>query len=129
MLDACLAALRRNGLLLKSDTVFPSVTTLVAGEPIHGSWWAHPAALLIFQTTERLADHRDVLLLKLVAGKDTFVHRKLWPEIHAIASAREAWQRNGLSDAARALEKKLTKAGQLDAAGPAAKELELRLLA
>lgn len=129
MLAECLAALRRNGLLLKSDPAFPSVATLVTGEPIRGSWWAHPAAQVIFQTLESLEEHREVLLLKLVAGKDTFVHRKLWPEILAIGSAGDAWQIAGLSEAARALRKKLAKAGQLEVTGAAAKELELRLLA
>ena len=109
--------------------MLPSVTTLVAGEPVRGSWWAHPAAGLIYQTLELLSDHREVMLVKLVAGKDTFVHRRWWPTIYAIGNAREPWQRAGLSDTARTLDRKLMKAGQLEAAGAAAKELQVRLLA
>ncbi|SPE30053.1 hypothetical protein SBA6_120016 [Candidatus Sulfopaludibacter sp. SbA6] len=128
VLNGCLAALRQTGLLLKSDPVLPSVTTLVAGEAIRGSWWGHPAGSLIFQTLQQLAEHREVLFVKLVAGKDTLVHRSLWPEVYAIGSAGEAWQRAGLSAAARALEKQVAKAGVVQASGAVAKELELRLL-
>jgi hypothetical protein len=65
---------------------------MVAVEPVKGSWWAHPLAHTIFFAPRDLADHADVLLLKLAAGKDTFVHRCLWPEIAAIALANEPWQ-------------------------------------
>jgi hypothetical protein len=128
LLNECLAALRGTGLLLKSDNVLPSVTMLVTGGPIRGSWWGHPAGSLIFRTLQQLAEHREVLFLKLVAGKDTLVHRRLWPEVYAIASAGEPWQRAGLSAAARALEKQAAKSGTVEASGAAAKELELRLL-
>ena len=33
--------LERIGLLLEHDKELPSVTLLVAGEPIRGSWWGH----------------------------------------------------------------------------------------
>lgn len=128
MLNTCLAALRQTGLLLKSDAVLPSVTTLVAGEPIRGSWWGHPAGSLIYHTLEQLSGNPEVLFVKLVGGKDTLVHRSLWPEIYAIGSAGEPWQRVALSPAARALESQVARAGELEASGAATKELELRLL-
>ena len=40
--NACLACLRRPGLLMKADTRPPSVATLLADEAVGGSWWAHP---------------------------------------------------------------------------------------
>ena len=120
--------MRHTGLLLKADNTLPSVATLVAGEPIRGSWWGHPAGALIFRTLEQLAIHRDVLFVKLVAGKDTLVHRSLWPEVYAIATAGEPWQRAGLSPAARTLERKVADAGDMETSGAAARELELRLL-
>jgi hypothetical protein len=128
-LDQCLTVLRRRGILLQSDPKLPSVTTIVAGEPIRGSWWGHRTARLIYQTLQLLGDHPDVMLIKLVAGKDTFVHRSLWPAIYAIGTAGEPWQRAGLSSAARRLERDLNQAGQLETTGPAAKELRARLLA
>jgi len=105
------------------------VTTLVAGGPVRGSWWAHPKAHQIFQTLEALSDHPDVLLVKLIARKDTFVHRRLWPEIYVIATAGERWQCEGLPKDARALQMRLTEAGRVEAAGVAGRELECRLLA
>lgn len=125
----CFDVLRRHGLLLKSDPKLPSVTTLIAGEPVRGSWWAHPAAATIMRALEQLADHRDVLLMKLVRGKDTFVHRRFWPEIYAIATAREPWQFEQLTDDVQRLLQQLDKCGQMEATGAASKELESRLLA
>jgi len=124
----CFAALKEHGVLLKSDPKLPSVVALVAGGPVKGSWWAHPDAHLMYRTIVSLSEHPDVLLLKLIAGKDTFVHRRLWPEIFAIATAEEPWQWMGLSKEARALHRRLTIEGVLESGGAAARELELRLL-
>jgi hypothetical protein len=126
--NACIADLRQLGLLMKTDVLFPSVTTIVAGEPVKGSWWAHPLAHTIFVELRSLEAHPDVLLLKLVGGKDTFVHRRYWPEIAAIAMAREPWQTRRLSDAAAALAKEVKTAGSLETEGPDARLLESRLL-
>src|SRR5581483_2271004 len=37
-----LADLESRGLWLVSDPRLPSLATVVAGEPVRGSWWAHP---------------------------------------------------------------------------------------
>ena len=58
----------------------------------------------------------------------TFVHRRLWPALLAIALAREPWQTHGLSHDARALLKRVEKAGELQTSGEAARELARRLL-
>lgn len=125
----CFDVLGQHGLLLKSDPKLPSVTTLIAGEPVRGSWWSHAAAAAILRALEELVGDRDVLLLKLIAGKDTFVHRRFWPEIYAIATARECWQLEGLTTEGRRLLEELDQNGQIEASGVAAKQLELRLLA
>lgn len=106
------ARLKADGVLLKADAQRPSVTTLAAGRPVAGSWWAHPKAHAIFAVLERLADHPDVLVAKLVDGKDTFVHRRLWPEL--LAKARAA-SRDGLSALERRILAAVEKAGALDA--------------
>jgi hypothetical protein len=95
--------LKRFGLLMLSDARLPSITTLVAGQPIRGSWWGHARGHDIFRVASRIAEHPDVAATKLVSGKITFVHRKLWPALLAIATARDAWQMNGLSRKARNL--------------------------
>ena len=98
-----LTALQEFGLLLESDKNLPSVTRLVAGEVVSGSWWQHPKSQQIFCTLQELDDHADVLITKLISGKVTFVHRDLWPAVLAVARAREPWQVNGLSPGGKTL--------------------------
>lgn len=98
--DRVFTELRIVGFILESDPHLPSVCRIIAGEPMRGSWWSHPMAQVIFQVNEKLDDHPDVLITKLLSGKVTFVHRNLWSEIVAIGTAREDWQTKGLSDAA-----------------------------
>ena len=93
--------LSRHGLLLVSDADLPSVAGLVAGEPVRGSWWSHPRSHEIFAVSEDFSDHPDVLVTKLVAGKVTFVHRKLWPAFLAVALPGSTWQMRTLPAAAR----------------------------
>jgi hypothetical protein len=125
---ACLAHLALHGLLMKADTRLPSVTTVVAGAPVRGSWWSHPLAHTIFFALRDLADHRDVLLVKLVDGKDTFIHRRLWAEVAAIALAEEPWQTRRLSAEAGKLLWRVHAEGSLECEGPAARLIETRLL-
>ncbi len=65
---------------------------------------------------------------KLVAGKVTFVHRRLWPALLAVGIAREPWQFARLAAGARELYDAVEQQGMLMAAGRDAKELERRLL-
>jgi len=89
--------LRRYGLLLESDPKLPSVVSLVAGKPIAGSWWGHPSGGAIYREVRKLADRSDVVLLKLLNGKVTFVLDTLWPHVYAIGCGGEPWQVIGLS--------------------------------
>ena len=123
-----LSALRRNGLLLLTDAEFPSVTAIVAGEPVRGSWWSHPSGGDIFKVAEELDDDPDVLTLKLLSRKITFVHRSLYRAVLAVASAQEPWQLAGCSVAARALFRKVQRQGRVETTGPEARVLEERLL-
>lgn len=93
--------LKKWGLVLESDPKLPSVCTVITGEPMKGSWWSHPMAQTIFQVNERLDDHPDVLMAKLLAGKVTFVHRQFWPALLAVAMSREPWQIRNLPDTAQ----------------------------
>jgi hypothetical protein len=75
-----MAVLREDGMLLAAAKgPIPNVADLVAGEPIHGSWWAHPRSHEIFAVLNELADSPEVVRLRLVRNKITFVHRRLWP--------------------------------------------------
>lgn len=132
--DQVFQQLEKFGLLLLVDSNLPNVATLVAGEKITGSWWSHKAAQQIFTISERLEDHKDVLIMKLVSNKVTFVHRKLWGHIYSIGVAREDWQLTKLSLVAKQLLKALDDHGSLQTNkvgkefAPAARELESRLL-
>jgi hypothetical protein len=98
--------LERTGLLLLHDGTLPSLTALVAGEPVRGSWWGHAKSRTIFRVASALAKHEDALRAKLVGGKVTFVHRRLWPSLLAVVTAGDAWQRDRLTAAsARLLER------------------------
>ena len=103
--------LKNWGLLLESDPKLPSVCGIIAGEPMKGSWWSHPMAQTIFQVNERLDDHPDVLIAKLLAGKVTFVHRQFWPSLLAVATSKEQWQMRNLPDTAQKVVKLLKTAG------------------
>ncbi len=74
-----------------------SVTTIVAGAPIGGSWWGHEAGRKIYDLSKRLLAHKDVLAVKLVDGKVTLVHRSLWPDVLAMATSGAPWQVEWLS--------------------------------
>jgi hypothetical protein len=130
-------ALQARGLLLESDALLPSVASLVAGVPIKGSWWGHPQGKAIFAVIVELAAHRDAVAVKLVSGKVTWVHRKLWPALLAVARCGEAWQVGGVALPVRAVLSAVRKAGSLAAEDlpgssmlrkKAVKELEARLL-
>lgn len=63
----------------------PNVADFVAGEPIRGSWWGHPAGSDIYAVLEALEASGDVASTRLVNGKVTLVHRRIWPALIALA--------------------------------------------
>jgi len=79
--------LERHGLLMESARgPIPNVAELVAGEPITGSWWGHPASHQIFEAINRLAESPDAARMRLVNNKITLVHRRMWPAILRMAA-------------------------------------------
>jgi hypothetical protein len=108
-----LEELKKNGLLLESDSKLPSVSRIVAGESIKGSWWGHPRSHEIYAVAKRLSNHPDVVVTKLISGKVTYLHRRLWPPLFAVAVAREPWQLDGLSNTSRLLLDLVSSKGQL----------------
>lgn len=113
--------LRKRGVLLQTE-----LASMVAGEPIRGSWWSHAKSHEIFRVACGLEDHPDVLVAKLIDGKVTYIHRKLWPALLAVATAREPWQMKGLSAESRKLLSEVDRLGAIT--GKSARDLELRLL-
>jgi len=127
-IENLLERLQEFDLLLDTDPKFPSVTGLVIGDTGGRSWWAHPQAKQMYGLSCALRDHPDVLLVKLISGKLTFIHRPLWPAIVAIGTAREPWQMDGLSKEAQALLKKTDRESKVESSGDPVRELEARLL-
>lgn len=76
------AFVRKHGVVLESATgPVPSLAAAIAGEPIRGSWWSHPRSHEIFELTQTIREREDVLVCRLVNGRVTFVHRRLWPSL------------------------------------------------
>jgi hypothetical protein len=79
---AALAFVRRHGIVLETARgAVPSLAGAIVGGPIKGGWWRHPKSREIFALTRGLRDSKDVLVCRLVGGKITFVHRRLWPAL------------------------------------------------
>jgi hypothetical protein len=95
--------LERIGLLLEHDKELPSVTLLVAGEPIRGSWWGHALGHAIYDLLHELGERSGKLDAKLVDGKVTYVHPRLWPAFFALAEDDTAARVEKLSGKAREL--------------------------
>jgi len=124
-----LSDLSRLGLLLKQDKSLPCVVTILVGGPLATSWWSHPKSHHIFRVLTEIAGHRDVLLTKLLGGKDTLVHRRLWPAFLAVATSGESWQTQRLSKAARELLRQTTRGkAPVTSVGTPVRELASRLL-
>lgn len=68
----------------------PSLAEAVAGESIRGSYWAHPKANDIFLCSRAIRRSADVLVCRLVGGKVTYVHRRLWPALVRLAPRFDA---------------------------------------
>lgn len=70
----------------------PSLVDEIAGEPVRGNWWSHARSRAIFAATRAVRDSPDILVCRLVDGKITFVHRRLWPALVRVADRFEAKQ-------------------------------------
>ena len=59
----------------------PRLVEVIVGEPIKGSWWGHPASHRIFAVLQAVEESGELLVCRLVEGKVTLVHRRLWPAL------------------------------------------------
>lgn len=76
------AFVKRHGIvLLAARGPVPNLAEAVAGGPIRGSWWGHAKGREIYAAAQAISEWPDVLVCKLVGGKVTFVHRRLWPAL------------------------------------------------
>ena len=81
-----LAFVRRHGVVLESGRgPVVSLADAVVGGPIRGSWWGHPKGREIFALTRVVRDSKDICVCRIVGGKITYVHRRLWPALARVA--------------------------------------------
>lgn len=82
-----LAFVERHGVVLESARrgTIPSLADAVAGEELGGNWWSHASGKRIFAATRAVRGASDVLVCRLVDGKITFVHARLWPSLARLA--------------------------------------------
>ena len=84
--DDALAFVRANGVvLLAAKGPVPRLTEAIVGETINGSWWAHPRGRFIFHIVNDVLASGEVLSCRLIDGKVTLVHRRLWPALVRLA--------------------------------------------
>ena len=123
-----LDALESTGLLFLHDARRPSLTTMVAGSPIRGSWWGHPAGKRIFRVVSVLEDGGQVLFVPLLSAKVTLVHRAFWPALLGVGEERGPWQVTHLEPRARTLLQEVDRSRRVRASGPSSKALARALL-
>jgi len=127
------------GLLLLSDPELPSLVTMIAGEPVKGSWWGHPKGNLIYNLSQELEDDTDILIVKLLNKKITYVHKRHWNALFSIVLEKSDWQIKGLKPDHKNLFRTIQKRGSVRAddasfkntpteIGKQASKLEERLL-
>ena len=84
--DEALAFVNEHGVVLVAARGrAPRLVEAIACEPVSGSWWAHPRSRAIFAVLGAVVDSGDVLSCRLVEGKVTLVHRRLWPAMVRLA--------------------------------------------
>ena len=63
----------------------PNLAEQIAGEPIRGSWWGHSSGHEIFAVLNRLRASDEVVATRLIEGRVTLVHRRIWPALVRVA--------------------------------------------
>ena len=82
-----LAIVEQHGVVLVSAKgPAPRLSEVIAGEPIKVSWLSHPKSHQIFAILEVVTESEDILVCRLVKGKITLVHRRLWPALVRVAA-------------------------------------------
>jgi hypothetical protein len=85
-----LAFVERRGIVLasaKGDA--PRLIETILGQPVSGNWWAHPQGNFVHNVLAAVSESDDVLVCRLLGGKVTLVHRRLWPALVRVADRFE----------------------------------------
>jgi hypothetical protein len=80
--DQALGFVQEHGIVLESARgPVPSLADAVLGSTRRGSWWGHPGGKKFFALTRRIRANQNVLVCRLVEGKVTYAHRRVWPAL------------------------------------------------
>jgi hypothetical protein len=91
--EEAMAFVEEHGIVLTAARgPVPRLAEVIAGEPIKGSWWAHPKSHQIFAVFQKLTESPDILVCRLINGKVTLIHRRLWPALVRLAERFEPSQ-------------------------------------
>ena len=63
----------------------PNLAEAIAGEPIRGSWWGHRKGHDIYRILTAVTASADLIVCRLVNGKQTLLHRRVWPAVVRLA--------------------------------------------
>lgn len=84
--DEALAFVSRHGAVLASAKgAAPRLSEAIAGMPIQGSWWSHPHGRGIYAVLQALEQSPEILVCRLLEGRVSLVHRRLWPALVRLA--------------------------------------------
>lgn len=109
--------LSRHGLLLLTDPMLPSLVATIAGSPVSGSWWGHPQGNLMFNLSNELAEDPEVLAVKFINKKITYLDQRHWDAFFTIAMSASDWQMKKLAPDSSALYKKILDKKELRSIG------------
>ena len=85
--EDALAFVATTGVVLESARgPVPSLAERIAGGPFTGSWWAHPLSHSVFAAIQSVREDPGVWVCRLVNGKVTYVHSRLWPALARLAT-------------------------------------------
>jgi hypothetical protein len=68
----------------------PNVAEFIAGEPIRGSWWGHPAGKEIYAILTIVDDAPDIVSTRLINGRVTLLHSRIWPSVVRVSDLLDA---------------------------------------
>ena len=85
--EQALAFVAQHGIVLEAArrSDLPSLAEAIAGKALRGNWWAHPRSREIFTLTRALRAAPEILTCRLVDGRISFVHERLWPALARLA--------------------------------------------
>jgi hypothetical protein len=101
--------LDKHGFLMLSDSPLPSLTSIIAGEPVKGSWWGHSQGNLMYNLSNQVMDDPEILTLKFFNKKVTYLRKEHWSALWTISTSQEEWQFKKLSPDSKKLFQKVEK--------------------